>query len=130
MNEKSSENDNGLVIKVSDKIPSLKESAGVDMGIVATVTTAVATVRVGFPEKTSSGFIIQNSFEASGKKWTLKEARFRTEEYERARGIRDGGYNFTVGGSVEGGEVKLEKKPVWEIKRMVDLTYKIEDKSN
>lgn len=100
-----------------------------DTGIVATVTTAVTTIHIGFPETTSSGFIIQTAFEAAGGRLTLEEVRIHVERYERARGIGKGGYRLKMGGSVEGGEVEIEKKPIWEMKSMTDLTYKIEDKS-
>ena len=132
MNEKSSENDNGLEINVSDGI-NIVDSVGAEMGIVATVTTAINTVRIGFPITTSSEFIIQTAYEAGGEKWTLEEARLHAEKYDRARGMGKGGYKYKVGGTVSGGgvgaEVEIEKKPTSEMKMMADLIYKREEKS-
>jgi len=108
MNGQSTGDNNGLKINVHDDI-NIAESVGGSTGIVATVTSVVNTVHLGFPMTSSSGFVIQTALESAGKKWTLDELTIHAEKYERARGIGKGGYKFKVGGSIKsaGAEIPM-----------------------
>ena len=95
-----------------------------DTGIVATVTTAVKTVRITYPMTTTSEFVIQDALEVGGIKLPLEEVTLHVEEIKRFGGRG----KFKVGASVVSGnaEVEIDIKPKKEIRTMADVLYRRE----
>ena len=95
-----------------------------DTGIVATVTTAVKTVRIAYPMTTTSEFVIQDALEVGGIKLPLEEVTLHVEEIKRYGGLG----KIKFGASVVSGsaEIEIEIKPKKEIKLMAGVVYRRE----
>jgi len=102
-----------------------------DSGIVVKVTYPDGSSKnLAYPEKISSGELIKDSLTVSGAVFTLAEIKQYTKEYKRSKGAIKGAFKFVAGVSKEGINFEIDKKPVWEIERMTEVTYRLKDEKS
>ncbi len=112
---------------MAGKIVELKGSIKGKSCIVATLSFPDGEVRhLAYTESTSSGDIIKDAVTVANSILVVDEVRIHTEEFERSRGLRDGGVNVGFNLDPASGSVgfHFERKAKKEIKTIKDIVFR------